>query len=61
MRENQSVAPSAFAITNGKKPVNDKNPKTPVVNPVQAITCPNLAFDIVMLASNTPSDGMVIM
>jgi hypothetical protein len=60
-RKNQSVAPNAFAITSGKKPVNESNPNTPVIIPVQALAFPNLAFIIVMLASNTPTDGITIM
>jgi Homeodomain-like domain len=60
-RKNQSVAPKAFAITSGKKPVNDSSPSTPAITPVHAIAFPNLAFIIVMLASNTPNDGITIM
>lgn len=60
-RKNQSVAPNAFAITRGKKPVSDRSPNTPVMKPVQALAFPNLAFLIVILASNTPTDGITIM
>ena len=53
--------PNAFAITSGKKPVNDSNPETPVITPVQALALPNLAFIIVTFASSTPTDGITIM
>ena len=60
-RKYQSVVPNAFAITSGKKPVNDRIPNTPVITPVQALTLPNPALIMAMLASSTPSDGITMM